>query len=173
MNIRCVFAIDWNSCISAANCEPVVLESWGVYCKFGNALSKVLHSYGIIQAIWNLEYFMIFHESMWIISTGWWFGCHFWHFPRNIGFLSSSQLTKSIIFQRGGEKPPTRVDYQVFATQGNCSTPLRPEIMLKKILGLPKVPRWEGRIACTSHSPWGIRMPWKTYKNIYWWFDHG
>ena len=23
------------------------------------------------------------------------FGCHFWHFPRNIGFMSSSQLTKS------------------------------------------------------------------------------
>ena len=41
-------------------------------------------------------------------STGWWFGCQWlWHFPRNIGFLSSSQLTNSIIFQRGGPGPPT------------------------------------------------------------------
>ena len=31
--------------------------------------------------------------------TGWWFGCHFLNFPRNIGFLSSSQLT--FIFFRG------------------------------------------------------------------------
>ena len=31
------------------------------------------------------------HE--WI--SGWWFGCHFLDFPRNIGFLSSSQLTNS------------------------------------------------------------------------------
>ena len=29
------------------------------------------------------------------IATGWWFGCHFWHFPINIGLLSSSQLTNS------------------------------------------------------------------------------
>ena len=40
------------------------------------------------------------------ILPGWWFGCHFWHFPIHIGFLSSSQLTDHI-FQRGGEKPPT------------------------------------------------------------------
>ena len=38
--------------------------------------------------------------------TGWWFGCHFWHFPRNIGFLSSSQLTKSSFSE--GLKAPTR-----------------------------------------------------------------
>ena len=57
----------------------------------------------------------------WLVVTG----CHFWHFPINIGLLSSSQLTNSyfsiwlgnvkssqltnsIIFQRGGKKPPTR-----------------------------------------------------------------
>ena len=41
--------------------------------------------------------------------SGWWFGCHECYFPRNIGLLSSSPLTKSIIFQRGGFKqPPTR-----------------------------------------------------------------
>ena len=27
--------------------------------------------------------------------TGWWFGCHEFYFPRNIGLLSSSQLTNS------------------------------------------------------------------------------
>ena len=35
--------------------------------------------------------------------SGWWFGCHFWHFPRNIGFRSSSQLTKSY-FSEGWRK---------------------------------------------------------------------
>ena len=40
---------------------------------------------------------------IWLVVTGW----HFWHFPRNIGLLSSSQLTNSIIFQRGGPGPPT------------------------------------------------------------------
>ena len=28
-------------------------------------------------------------------ETGWWFGCHEFYFPINIGFMSSSQLTKS------------------------------------------------------------------------------
>ena len=41
------------------------------------------------------------------IPTGWWFGCHVLNFPINIGLLSSSQLTNSIIFQRGGPGPPT------------------------------------------------------------------
>ena len=39
-------------------------------------------------------------EDHW--STGWWFGCHFLNFPMTIGLRSSSQLTNSIIFQRGG-----------------------------------------------------------------------
>ena len=34
-------------------------------------------------------------------SSGWWFGCHFFIFPYIKG-MSSSQLTNSIIFQRGG-----------------------------------------------------------------------
>ena len=29
------------------------------------------------------------------ILSDWWFGCHQFHFPINIGFLSSSQLTNS------------------------------------------------------------------------------
>ena len=29
------------------------------------------------------------------LATGWWFGCHSWNFPMNIGFISSSQLTNS------------------------------------------------------------------------------
>ena len=37
--------------------------------------------------------------------AGWWFGCHFWHFPINIGIRLSSQLTH--IFQRG--KPTTNL----------------------------------------------------------------
>ena len=34
------------------------------------------------------------------IIPGWWFGCHFWHFPRNIGFLIIP--IDFHIFQRGG-----------------------------------------------------------------------
>ena len=41
-------------------------------------------------------------------KSGWWFGCHLDYFPINIGLMSSSQLTTSNLFQRGGEKPPTR-----------------------------------------------------------------
>ena len=42
------------------------------------------------------------------IIAGWWFGCHQFYFPRNIGCLSSSQLTNSIIFQDGVfPQPPT------------------------------------------------------------------
>ena len=32
---------------------------------------------------------------------GWWFGCHQFYFSRNIGLLSSSQLTNSNLFQEG------------------------------------------------------------------------
>ena len=42
------------------------------------------------------------------IEPGWWFGCHFLNFPILIGFLSSSQLTKSYFSGRGGPGPPTR-----------------------------------------------------------------
>ena len=35
-------------------------------------------------------------------TSGWWFGCHFWHFPINIGNISSSLNWRSHIFQRGG-----------------------------------------------------------------------
>ena len=37
--------------------------------------------------------------------AGWCFGCHEFYFPRNIGNVSSSQLTH--MFQRGGPGPPT------------------------------------------------------------------
>ena len=33
---------------------------------------------------------------------GWWFGCHQFYFPMNIGFMSSSRYWRSHIFQRGG-----------------------------------------------------------------------
>ena len=35
-------------------------------------------------------------------TTGWWFGCHQLYFPIHILFMSSSQLTNSNLFQRGG-----------------------------------------------------------------------
>ena len=47
---------------------------------------------------------------------GWWFGCHQFYFPRNIGFRLSSQLTNSIIFQRGG---PTTNQMQYLETTRN------------------------------------------------------
>ena len=57
--------------------------------------------------------FMHEHEIEHVIIktySGWWFGCHEFYFPINIGLLSSSQLTNSIIFQRGGQKPPTSIN---------------------------------------------------------------
>ena len=46
-------------------------------------------------------------------GPGWWFGCHqFFIFPEILG-ISSSQLTNSIIFQRGGPGPPTRGLFEV------------------------------------------------------------
>ena len=35
------------------------------------------------------------YEALYQIKTGWWFGCHEFYFPIWLGFLSSSQLTKS------------------------------------------------------------------------------
>ena len=40
--------------------------------------------------------------------SGWWFGCHFWHFPRNIG-NNYHPNWRSHIFQRG--KPTTNQFY--------------------------------------------------------------
>ena len=37
-------------------------------------------------------------------KSGWWFGCHQFYFPRNSGLISSSQLTNSYFFQRGGPR---------------------------------------------------------------------
>ena len=39
------------------------------------------------------------------LSTGWWFGCHFWHCPMNIGFLIIP--IDELIFFRGVAQPPT------------------------------------------------------------------
>ena len=41
----------------------------------------------------------------WKSWTGWWFGCHFWHFPRNIGLLIIP--IDELIFFRGVAQPPT------------------------------------------------------------------
>ena len=38
--------------------------------------------------------------------SGWWFGCHQFYFPMNIGFMSSSQLTDSYFSGRGGRNGP-------------------------------------------------------------------
>ena len=44
---------------------------------------------------------------------GWWFGCHFWHFPINIGnFIIPIDVH---IFQRGSYHQPVLIFYQ--ATQ--------------------------------------------------------
>ena len=44
---------------------------------------------------------------IWKVKPGWWFGCHEFYFPIQLG-MSSSQLTNSNLFQRGGPGPPTR-----------------------------------------------------------------
>ena len=47
------------------------------------------------------------NQYSWNIYSGWWFGCHEFDFPINIGLLSSSQLTNSYVSGRGGPGPPT------------------------------------------------------------------
>ena len=52
----------------------------------------------------DMVYIYIWLMMLWLVVNG----CHeFGIFPINIGFRLSSQVTNSIIFQRGGEKPPT------------------------------------------------------------------
>ena len=60
-------------------------------------------------------------NAKWI--TGWWFGTAiFGHFPISIGLMSSSQLTKSIIFQRGFS-PTTNQDGSVLFMWMTCTLP--------------------------------------------------
>ena len=47
------------------------------------------------------------HDLQW--PTGWWFGCHFWHFPINIGLLSSSQLTNSYFSEGWPNHQPAKI----------------------------------------------------------------
>ena len=55
------------------------LRSWGT------SSEERCHWQTVPRSVW---------QFMKMVS-GWWFGCHFWHFPRNIGLRLSSQLTKS------------------------------------------------------------------------------
>ena len=51
--------------------------------------------------------------SLYISShPGWWFGCHQFYFPRNVGLLSSSQLTKSY-FSEGWPWPTNQQSFDV------------------------------------------------------------
>ena len=56
-----------------------------------------------------------------VLRTGWWFGCHFWHFPRNIGLLSSSQLTNSNLFQ--GSNHQAESVFKMCQTSRYCLSP--------------------------------------------------
>ena len=49
-------------------------------------------------------------------ASGWWFGCHQFYFPMNLGFMSSSQLTDSYVSE-GWRKPSTRLGQR---TRFNC-----------------------------------------------------
>ena len=67
---------------------------------------------------WNWqELAMCANRNCDVSNTGWWFGCHQFYFPRNIGFRSSSQLTFTHIFFRTGWrfKPPSRIYLEGFA----------------------------------------------------------
>ena len=47
--------------------------------------------------------------------TGWWFGCHFWNFPINIGnFIIPID---ELIFFRGVAQPPTSITITLFVCE--------------------------------------------------------
>ena len=73
-------------------------------------------------------------------GAGWWFGCHFWHFPINIGNFSSSQLTKSY-FQRGG--PTTNQGVIAWLHYG---------VVCLEIL-------WRFMELIHPKKPWGVAIP--------------
>ena len=48
-------------------------------------------------------------------STGWWFGCHQFYFPIQLG-MSHHPLIDELIFFRGVAQPPTSLDISFPAT---------------------------------------------------------
>ena len=57
------------------------------------AMDEILHQ--LLKTVVNIPLFV----------AGWWFGCHFLDFPRNIGFLIIP--IDELIFFRGVAQPPT------------------------------------------------------------------
>ena len=55
---------------------------------------------------WAHASFFFERRTIKIFYTGWWFGCHQFYFPRNIGLLII--LIDELIFFRGVAQPPTR-----------------------------------------------------------------
>ena len=74
-------------------------------CRQPNVIKRYLARLGPFQ--WGLDFTTGTAELNWLVV---WLPSLF-YVPINIGNVKSSQLTNSIIFQRGGEKPPTSLGW--------------------------------------------------------------
>ena len=121
-------------------------------------------TFPVPRTAWWLEHFVDFlgisSSQLMKSNTGWWFGCHFWHFPINIGLLimpidvhifqRGFSTTNQNIYQRLGEKnTPTRsIDSSLISYQVNpCRShhPCLESITISNIVPgsiIPAIPGW-------------------------------
>ena len=71
--------------------------------------------------------------------AGWWFGCHFWHVPINIGVLIIP--IDELIFFRGVAKPPTSTFFVISSSA-------------RKLIGSSKEPQYLMRNAYAECQAW-------------------
>ena len=87
---------------------------------------------------WRLGSLGLGWDMIWLVVTG----CHFWHFPRNIGFMSSSQLTNSNLFQRGGYTTTNQMDILPWSTRMASAQLDGVKAMLSSDFPIPRAKIW-------------------------------
>ena len=111
--------------ISHSNSGTGMTETWMDVLMFLHLHSAVLAEGWLASGARELSYPLLsrshsIHCRIWVPTTyklqttnmtGWWFGCHVLNFPINIG-NNHHPKWRTHIFQRGGEKPPTRKSSQ-------------------------------------------------------------
>ena len=108
-----------------------------------------------------LSYFsrwLLHHQPVKVLILFWlvvWNTALIFPFSWEILGMSSSQLTKSIIFQRGGEKPPTRWGFQFFFALWCHQT----------CLGHPEPPSRGENAGNIEHCMVGICEPYLKHRN--------
>ena len=65
----------------------------------------------VLKMLGGFDFFLAEQIHNKFHNKGWWFGCHQFYFPRNIGLMSSSQLTDSY-FSEGWPWPTNQIRNQ-------------------------------------------------------------